>query len=79
MSQELRSLQWVTPAKYVGPMMVIILVIAAALVATFVIKDRLNEAIITLLFAMCFLLLGVADLLGELIMLTGRSAQRPGA
>jgi hypothetical protein len=78
MDQEPRRLQWVTPAKYVGPMMLIILVIAAALAAAFVINARFNQAIITVLFAMCFLLLGIADLLGELLMLTARSPRPPG-
>jgi uncharacterized membrane protein HdeD (DUF308 family) len=59
--------------------MMVIIVIAIGLAATFVINDRLSEAIVTLLFAMCFLLLGIADLLGELIMLTARSAQPPGS
>ena len=79
MGQEPRSLPWVTPAKYVGPVMVIILLVAGALVAMFVISERFNEAIITLLFTMCFLLLGIADLLGELIMLAAKKAQPPGA
>jgi hypothetical protein len=78
MDQEPRSLQWVTPAKYVGPTMLIILLIAAALAAAFVINGRFNQAIVTLLFAMCFLLLGIADLLGELLMLTARSPRPPG-
>jgi hypothetical protein len=79
MDQEPRSLRWVTPAKYVGPMMLIILAIAGALAAAFVINGRFNQAIVTLLFAMCFFLLGIADLLGELLMLTARSPRPPGA
>jgi len=79
MWQETRSLPWVTPAKYVGPTMVILSLVAGALVGTFVITARFNEAIITLLSTVCFLLLGIADLLGELIMLIGRRAQPPGA
>jgi hypothetical protein len=78
MDQEPRSLQWVTPAKYVGPMMLIILAIAGALAAAFVVNGRFNQAIVTLLFAMCFFLLGIADLLGELLMLTARSPRPPG-
>ena len=79
MGQEPRSLPWVTPPKYVGPAMVIILLVAGVLAGWFAINERFNEAIITLLFATCFLLVGIADLLGELIMLTGRRAQPPGA
>lgn len=79
MGQEPRSLPWVTPPKYVGPGLLIIFFVAAALVAVFVIDERLNEAIITLLSAICFLLVGIADLLGELIMLTERKAQPPGS
>ena len=79
MGQEPRSLPWVTPAKYVGPAMVIILLIGGVLAGWFAINERSNEAIITLLFTICFLLIGIADLLGELIMLTGRRAQPPGA
>jgi len=79
MGRELRSLPWVTPAKYVGPVMVIVLLVAGVLAGWFVINERFNEAIITLLFSMCFLLVGIADLLGELIMLTARKAQPPDA
>ena len=79
MELEPRSLAWVTPAKYVGPALVTLLLVAAALVATFLINGRSNEAIITLLAAICLLLVGLADLLGELIMLTTRKVQPPGA
>ncbi|MDQ5873192.1 MAG: hypothetical protein M3547_13415 [Acidobacteriota bacterium] len=68
-----------TPAKYVGPAIVIIFCVAGVLAVWFASNARFNEAIITLLFTICFLLLGVADLLGELIMLIGRRAQPPGA
>ena len=79
MGQEPRSVSWVTPAKYVGPAIVIIFCVAGVLAVWFAINARFNEAIITLLFTICFLLLGLADLLGELIMLIGRRAQPPGA
>jgi hypothetical protein len=69
----------VTPAKYVGPAMVIILLVAGVLAGWFAINERFNEALITLLFTICFLLLGIADLLGELIMLIGRRDQPPDA
>ena len=79
MGQEPRSLPWVTPAKYVGPALLILFLVAGAFVGTFVINARFNEAIITLLATICFLLVGIADLLGELIMLPGRRTQPPGA
>lgn len=79
MSQEPRSLSWVTPAKYVGPAIVIVFAVTGVLAVWFAINDRFNEAIITLLFTISLLLLGIADLLGELIMLTGKRAQPPGA
>jgi len=79
MEQEPRRLPWVTPAKHVGPAMLIVSLIAAVLVARFLINGRSNEAIITLLAAICLLLVGLADLLGELIMLTARRMQPPGA
>lgn len=77
MEQKTRSLPWVTPAKYVGPAMVIILLVAGLLAGWFAIEGRFNDAIITLLFATCFLLVGIADLLGELIMLSEKKGQRP--
>ena len=79
MEHEPRSLSWVTPAKYVGPAMVIILLVAGLLAGWFAFEEKFNEAIITLLFATCLLLVGIADLLGELIMHTKKRTQRPGA
>ena len=79
MGREPRSLPWVTPAKYVGPLMVIVVLAAGVLLSLFVIRDSFDEAIITLLFSLCLLLVGIADLLGELIMGTARKAQPPDA
>lgn len=79
MVKQPRSLPWVTPAKYVGPAMVVLLLVGGAVAAAFLINAKFNEAIITLLFTIGFLLVGIADLLGELIMVTGREAQPPGA
>ena len=79
MEQEPRSLAWVTPAKYVGPALLILLLVAAVLVAAFLMSARSNEAIITLLAAICLLLVGLADLLGELIMVAAKRTQPPGA
>ena len=79
MAQEPRSFSWVTPAKYVGPAIVITFAVTGVLAVWFASNERFNEAIITLLFTISILLLGIADLLGELIMLTGRRAQPPGA
>jgi hypothetical protein len=77
MEQEPRHLPWVTPAKYVGPSLVILALVTTVLVATFLINGRSNEAIITLLAAICLFLVGLADLLGELIVLTARKCSRP--
>jgi hypothetical protein len=78
MSDDARALRWVTPARIVGPSMVAILFIGAAVAGGFAATGRLMEAIVALLFAIMFLLLGLADLIGELIMLsvkrTGSSA-----
>ncbi|MGH7482026.1 MAG: hypothetical protein ACRELV_07715 [Longimicrobiales bacterium] len=79
MAKQPRSLPWVTPAKYVGPAMVVLFFVGGAVAATFLINAQFDEAIITLLFTIGFLLIGIADLLGELIMVTGREAQPPGA
>ena len=79
MVQEPRSLPFVTPAKYVGPAMLILVLVAGVFVGTFVINARFNEAIITLLSTICLLLVGIADLLGNLIMLPERRTQPPGA
>jgi hypothetical protein len=79
MRQESRSLAWVTPAKYVGPAIIIIWLVSVALAGWFAINARFNEAIITLLFALSLLLIGIADLIGELIILAARKAQPPDA
>jgi uncharacterized Tic20 family protein len=59
--------------------MVIVLLVAVVLVGWFVMNGRFNEATITLLSTLCLLLVGITDLLGELIMLATRKAQPPGA
>ena len=79
MQKESRSLAWVTPAKYVGPAMVIIWSVSAALAGWFAFNTKFNEAIIALLFAVSLLLVGIVDLLGELIMQGARKAQPPDA
>ena len=56
MAQEPRSLSWVTPAKYVGPAIVIIFAVTGGLAAWFAMDERFNEAIVTLLFTISFLL-----------------------
>ena len=45
----------------------------------FVLNGNTNGAIITLLCAICFLLIGIADLLGELIMISAKRVQPPEA
>ncbi len=75
MGQEQQSLSWVTPAKYVGPAVVIIFIILGLLAGWFAISESFTEAIITLLFAICFLLLGIIDLVGELILLARKKVQ----
>lgn len=72
MKREPGSLEWVTPAKYVGPAMLVILVVAAVLVLWFVSRGDADAAILTLLGTVCLLLVGIADLLGELIRLGRR-------
>lgn len=79
MGKEQRSLPWVTPPKIVGPGIVVVFSIAAAVVAMFVLNGNTNGAIITLLCAICFLLIGIADLLGELIMISAKRVQPPEA
>ena len=71
---------WVTPLKYVGPLIVISFVVTALLAVWFATYERFNEAIITLLFTISFILLGIWELLWHvLIMLSGKRAQPPGA
>lgn len=72
MKREPGSLPWVTPAKYVGPGMMAFVFAALALVVWFVSEERLDAAIVTLLAALCVLMLGIADLLGELIRLSAK-------
>lgn len=75
MNEDLQNLKWVTSAKLVGPLLVVILVVGALVAGWFVASERFAEAIITLLFALCLILAGLADLLGELIMLVARNAR----
>lgn len=74
-----RHLTWVTPARYVGPAIVILFLALSALAAWLAIEGRPNEGILALLFAIGLLLLGIADLLGEIIMLLARSERPPEA
>lgn len=78
MRREPGSLPWVTPAKYVGPGMLAVLFAAGTLVAWFVSEGRLDAAIVTLLAALCFLIVGIADLLGELIRLSAKGHKSSG-
>lgn len=68
MDKQSRSLSWVTPAKYVGPMMLLFSLGGLIIAIVFSLDKRFSEAIVTLLIAICFLLVGLADLLGEMIM-----------
>ena len=72
MKREPGSLDWVTPEKYVGPAMLVILAVAATLVFWLASRGDVEMAILTLLGAVCLLLVGIADLLGELIRLGRR-------
>ncbi|HVR43948.1 MAG TPA: hypothetical protein VMS56_10965 [Thermoanaerobaculia bacterium] len=72
MGQEPRSLSWVTPAKYVGPLMLAIVFIGGAIGYFLVAEEKVAEAALVGFFTICFLLVGIADLLGELIILAGR-------
>lgn len=67
MEQETRTLAWVTPAKHVGPAMLIVMLIAVIAAVWFASDQKFAEAIIALLVAICFLLVGIADLLGALL------------
>jgi hypothetical protein len=67
MSQSPEKLWWVTPAKYVGPLAVVFFFVAVVVVAFFVVNGMINEAILTCVGAVAFLLVGIYDLLGELI------------
>ncbi|HUP19463.1 MAG TPA: hypothetical protein VM778_05870 [Gemmatimonadota bacterium] len=66
-----------TPAKYVGPAMVVLLLLGGAAAGALIATGRVGEAMVALLFAIGFLLLVLADLLGELIMLTRNAARGP--
>jgi len=67
MSQSPEKLWWVTVPKYVGPLMVVAVFAAVVFVTLFVERGMINEAILTCLGAAVLVLVGVVDLLGELI------------
>jgi hypothetical protein len=67
MSQSPEKLWWVTAPKYVGPLVLVAVFVAIAFVTLFVGKGMINEAILTCLGAVVLLLVGVVDLLGELV------------
>ena len=68
MEQKTRTLAWVTPAKHVGPVMLIVMLIAVIAAVWLASDQKFAEAIIALLVAICFLLVGIADLLGAILM-----------
>ena len=67
MNQSSEKLWWVTAPKHVGPLMLVAVFAAIGFVTLFVGKGMINEAILTCLGALVLLLVGVVDLLGELI------------
>ena len=69
-SQE--KLWWATAPKFVGPLSVIVVFAAVALVTIFVGKGMINEAILVCLGAAILLLVSLIDLLAELIMIGRR-------
>jgi len=75
MTQSSEKIWWATPPKYVGPLMVLAVLAAVALVSIFVGKGMLNEAMLTCLGAVVLLLVGLLDLLAELIAI-GRRLER---
>ena len=72
MNQETKTLWWATSPSLVGPIMVIVFVGALALAAYFVKQDMTDMAILTCLGALVLMLLGVVDLVAELIMIGRR-------
>ena len=67
MNQSSEKLWWVTAPKHVGPLMLVAVFAAIAFVTLFVGRGMINEAILTCLGALVLLLVGVVDLLAELI------------
>lgn len=67
MPKESTKLPWATPARYVGPAMVVLMLAGIAVAFWFASDQQFDQAIITLLITACFLLVGLADLLAEVI------------
>jgi hypothetical protein len=74
MSQSPEKLWWVTAPKYVGALTLVVFLAAIAFVTFFVSRGMINEAILTCVVAVVLLLVGVYDLLGELITIGRRIA-----
>jgi len=67
MSQSPDKVWWVTPPKYVAPLAMVFCFVALVLIVFFVLRGMINEAILTCVGLVAFLLVGIYDLLGELI------------
>ena len=73
MNQSPERLWWATAPKHVGPIMLVVCFLAGVvLVSLFFAKGTIDEAILTCLGALVLLLMGVVDLLAELIAITLR-------
>ena len=75
MNQSTQKIWWATPPTFVGPLMVLAVIVAAALEVIFVGKGMIDEAILTCLGAAVLLLVGLLDLLAELIAIGRRIEQ----
>jgi hypothetical protein len=74
MSQSPERVWWVTPPKYVAPLAMVVSFAALVLVGFFVWRGMIDAAILTCVGAVGFLLIGIYDLLGELISIGRRIA-----
>ena len=72
MAQDLRSLRGVTPPHIVALVMLVVGLLGGGVAFTLFVSKQFYEALGTLLFTICVLLIGVADLLLQLIMLAAR-------
>jgi hypothetical protein len=72
MSQSREKLWWATAPNYVGGFVLIAFFAAVALVLIFVGRGMINEAILVCLGALVLLVVGVIDLLAELIVIGQR-------
>ena len=72
MNHSTERLWWASAPKHVGPIMLVVVLAGFVLVSLFIAKGKIDEAILTCLGALVLLLMGVVDLLAELIAITLR-------